>query len=113
MKMDRINLEGCDWNYDTFLMFYRIKDERSEKIKLDKKFKGKERTKALAYQKTVDSFKRNFKKKARMNKEKGKICKGGIPCNSRCAKSWRHFGRIYGMPPYKGADKFSAIWIIT
>ena len=111
--MDRINLEGYEWDYSKFLLFYSVKDKRSQKIELDKKFKGKERTKTLSYQKAVDKYKKNFKKKARSVKEKGKTCKGGIACNSRCAKSWRHFGGIYGMPPYKNSDKFTAIWMMT
>lgn len=102
-----------EFNYDRLELFVYKKEKRCERIRLNKKFKNKERTKTLSYQKAVDKYKKNFKKKGRDLKEKGKTCKGGVVCNSRCAKSWRHFGCTYGLPPYKSNYKFSAIWMMT
>lgn len=110
---DLIKLENCEWECKSFILFHSIKGNRAEKIEKDKKMKGKERTKCLSYQRNVDRYKKNFKKKGESLKEKGKVCKGIVPCNSRCAKSWRHLGTRFGMAPYTGNYKFSAIWAMT
>ena len=89
------------------------KEKHRNRRKTKIKNKGREKVKTLSYQKTVDAFKKGYKKKNVSLKEKGKICKGGVACNGKCEKSWRHLGCKYGVAPYTGNYKFSAIWTIT
>ena len=66
------------------------------------------------YQTACDQYKRRLSRKGagRTKKIKGQTLSTGIPCNSRCTKSWLKVGYGCSKPLHEGF-KHLAIWDMT
>lgn len=89
-----------------------IKERNAKRRKSKAKSKTKEKLKNYSYQKTIDSYKKNWKKKGdgRAHKEKGKTMPTSFCSNSHCAKTWKH---LNGDPMKGESMKVGIIFYLT
>ena len=89
--------------------------EREKHIKhrtANRNSKANEKLRNYGYQRNIDHYKRNLKKKGngRAHKEKGQTMPTMLCSNSRCAKSWKH---LNGNPMRGESMKVAIIFSIT
>lgn len=76
------------------------------------KAKSNERLRTASYQRTIDSFKKNWKRKGdgKAHKEKGKTMPTLLCSNTRCPKTWKH---LNGNPMRGESMKVAIIFWMT
>lgn len=88
------------------------KSLRRKHLKANAKAKERERLRTASIQRTVDKYQRAMKHKGkgRAHKVKGETMPTMLCANSRCPKSWKHFG---GKPMRGESMKVAVIWQLT
>lgn len=89
-----------------------IKERRAKRRKTKAKAKAKEKLRTYNYQKTIDTYKKNWRKKGdgKAHKEKGRVMPTSFCSNSKCTKSWQH---LNGNPMKAESMKVSIIFYLT
>ena len=76
------------------------------------KAKPNERLRTSTYQRTIDSWKKSWKRKSKGKalKEKGKVMPTMISSNTRCPQTWKH---LNGYPMRGESMKVAIIFFMT